>query len=181
MQWRLRTLRLGPKMPILVTRTGQAYVFTPELLDQPDAFSQMKPEDIAGVTTDANRLGWGFTVDDDVARRAGEWELEGGKNSNFRELLTVQRVVEEVKKDSSCVGGRKFLFIRTDNTCARHYVNAGTGRRADLWQAGCGEPTKGGFPLKCWDDRPGSRTSKRCPQLCRASNSSPAHLGTLYK
>jgi hypothetical protein len=92
----------------------------------------MKAEDIAVVTTDASRLGWGFSVDDDTQRRAGAWEWEGSRSSNFRELITIQRVMEEVKKDSSCVGNRKLIFIRTDNTCTRHYVNAGTGKYADL-------------------------------------------------
>eukprot|EP00392_Amoebophrya_sp_AT5.2_P018781 g19405.t1 len=128
--WWLKTLRCDPRMPILTTRSGRAFLFTPELLDSPEIFSDLRETDIAIVTTDASRLGWGFSVDDDVTRGSGQWEFNGAsKSSNCRELLTVQKTLEQKDEDS---GGRKFLFFRTDNTTTRHYVNAGAGKYPDL-------------------------------------------------
>eukprot|EP00392_Amoebophrya_sp_AT5.2_P003533 g3538.t1 len=110
--------------------TFVAFLFTPELLDSPEMFEDIRGEDIAIITTDASRLGWGFSIDDDSKRGCGRWEFDGAsKSSNYRELITVQKTLEQKDED---FGGRKFLFFRTDNTTARHYVNAGTGRCPDL-------------------------------------------------
>eukprot|EP00392_Amoebophrya_sp_AT5.2_P003529 g3534.t1 len=128
-EWWKQTLLTDPKMPILQTDKGLSYIFTPELLDWPDIFADMKSSDIAIVTTDASRLGWGFSVDDDTSRGFAPWEFDGAKkSSNFRELLTVLKVLES----GETFGGRRFLFLRTDNTTTRHYVNAGTGKCPDL-------------------------------------------------
>lgn len=128
-EWWLKVLRSDPRLPILLTDKGQAYLFTPELLDWPDVFNDMKASDVAIVTTDASRLGWGYSVDDDTSRGFAPWEFDGAKkSSNFRELLTVQKVLESDEK----FGGRRFLFLRTDNTTTRHYVNAGSGKFPDL-------------------------------------------------
>eukprot|EP00392_Amoebophrya_sp_AT5.2_P011127 g11202.t1 len=128
-EWWIKVLRSDPRLPILLTDKGQAYLFTPELLDYPDVFKDMKASDVAIVTTDASRLGWGFSIDDDTSRGFAPWEFDGAKkSSNFRELFTVQKVLESGEN----FGGRRFLFLRADNTTARHYVNAGSGKYPDL-------------------------------------------------
>eukprot|EP00392_Amoebophrya_sp_AT5.2_P015254 g15455.t1 len=128
-EWWIKVLRNDPRLPILVTDKGQAYLFTPELLDYPDVFKDMKASDVAIVTTDASRLGWGYSVDDDTSRGFAPWEFDGAKkSSNYRELFTVQKVLESGEN----FGGRRFLFLRTDNTTTRHYVNAGSGKCPDL-------------------------------------------------
>eukprot|EP00392_Amoebophrya_sp_AT5.2_P006104 g6114.t1 len=129
LEWWIKILRSDPRLPILMTDKGQAYIFTPELLDWPEVFAGMKASDVAIVTTDASRLGWGYSIDDDTSRGFAPWEFDGAKkSSNFRELLTVQKVLESGER----FDGRRFLFLRTDNTTTRHYVNAGTGKYPDL-------------------------------------------------
>ena len=81
---------------------------------------------ILTVEGDASKLGWGVSICGDKRRMGGTFSLinPSTSSSNIRELVTY---TEMLLQDPDFFRGACIL-IKTDNTCARHYLNCGLGK-----------------------------------------------------
>eukprot|EP00392_Amoebophrya_sp_AT5.2_P003720 g3725.t1 len=133
LRWWLETLKGDPFLPILTTMSGKSITFTVDLLDEPELFKDLDPSYFIVITTDASGIQWGVMVGADEVRNAGTFQFcAKAASSNKRELSTILEWLEAHGNEYK----GKCILVRTDNVCARHYVNCVTGRKPDLCTIG---------------------------------------------
>ena len=88
------------------------------------------------ITTDASASGFGFFLGSPARPRilwAGLWTLAQSVNSsNWREYKAVSLALSILSKTSPSSMGRRFILLRTDNTCTKAFVNTFSSKTSSL-------------------------------------------------